>query len=858
MNRAGFSPALQAFCLPVFALLVLFCCAGPATRLHAQSAGKFYNRGQAAEAAEKWGLAYENYQKANNKKPGDLRYKTALARARVPASAEHLAAARKLEQSGDDQGALVELLRAGEVDPSNEAVTQEMAAIHLRQQQQAAQKPQPISPQASQQQVIDSFGAPVELKPVSSEPLTLHMTEKANTIYQAIGRAAGVNVLFDPSYNAKSIQVDLTNVSLLDALRIVQVQSNTFWRAITPNTIFVAENNPSRRRELDEQAVQTFYLTNAWKDTDLTDATTAIRNVLGANVHAYSVVSQNAVIVRGTPDELMLAQKIINDIDKAMPEVVVDIAIMEVSKDWERTLGLSWPSSVGLTLQSPTTTTSSSGTDDGSTPTSSTSGLTLYNLAHLNSNDFAVTMGSATANLLLSDANTKVLQSPRLRSTNMQKATMKIGEKIPIATGTFSSGASSSLLAGYAQTQFQYIDVGVNIEMTPTIHPDGDVTLKLKLEDTSEGNNISEGGGVEEPIIIQKTSEQVIRLREGEVSILGGILEKTDSTTWTGVPGLSSIPILRYLFGSKDSKIDTDELVFMLVPHIVRGAEISASNLRAVDTGAGASVQLRRLPVQGAAATAAPTVQTGVATTMVGTYVAPSAAAAAPTALADIRRAAEAPMPPQPAANPPRPTPQSVPQTVPQPVPPPAANPAAASAPPRQAAAPGTNPIPAPMPPRPPAAQQLAPAPAAAAPNSVPGAAGLRFLLSGPGPVASGASFQVPVVISGAADIASVPLEIQYDATKFTLTGVAPGDFLSRDGQAIKPEFHESGPGNAAVTGARSAGSPGVSGAGVVYVLSFQAKAAGSSAISITRPTALNSKQQPVPASAAALTVTVK
>jgi general secretion pathway protein D len=811
MNRAGFFPSLKVFSLPVFALLLLLGCVGFVPSLHAQSAGKFYSRGQAAEAAEKWNLAYENYEKANAKKPGDLRYKTALARVRVPAGAEHLTAARKLEQSGDDQGALMELLRAGEIDPSNEAVTQEMAAIHLRQQQQAAQKLQPLAPQASQQQMIDSFGAPVELKPVSSEPLTLRMTEDAKTIYQSIGRAAGVNVLFDSNYNSKRIQVDLTNVSLLDALRIVQIQSNTFWRAITPNTIFVAENTPTRRRELDEQAVQTFYLTNAWKDTDLTDATTAVRNVLGANVHAYSVASQNAIIVRGTPDELMLAQKLINDIDKAMPEVVVDIAIMEVSKDWERTLGISWPQSVGVALQPPTSTSSSTTSTTSTTGSTTTSGLTLYNLANLNSNDFAVTMGTATANLLLNDSNTKILQSPRLRATNMQKATMKIGEKIPIATGTFSSGASTSILAGYAQTQFQYIDVGVSVEMTPTIHPDGDVTLKLKLEDTSEGSSVTISG-VTEPIIIQKTSEQVIRLREGEVSILGGILEKSDSTSWSGIPGLSSIPILRYLFGSKDHTIDTDELVFMLVPHIVRAAEISASNLRVVDTGVGASVQLRRLPVEGTAASFTPVVQTGVATTTVGTYMAPSAASAAPVALADMRRAADAPMPPQPVAIPPRPA---------------------------------TNPAPAPA------------QPAAAAPNSAP-SGGLRFLLSGPGPVASGSAFQVPVVVSGAADIASVPLEIQYDATKLALTGVAPGDFLVRDGQAVKPEFHESSPGDVTVAGARSAGAPGVSGAGVVYVLTFQAKAAGSSAISITRPTALNSKQQPVPASAAALTVIVK
>ena len=158
-------------------------------------------------------------------------------------------------------------------------------------------------------------------------------------VYQAIGKAAGINVLFDPDYTGKRIQVDLNNVSLLDALRIVGTLSNTFWRPVTANTIFVAANTRAKRTELEEQAVQTFYLTNAWQQNDLNDVQTAIRNVL-PNTNVYGVHSQNAIVMRGTPDELLLAQKLINDLDKARPEVVVDIAVLEVSKNWQRTLGI--------------------------------------------------------------------------------------------------------------------------------------------------------------------------------------------------------------------------------------------------------------------------------------------------------------------------------------------------------------------------------------------------------------------------------------------------------------------------------------------------------------------------------------
>ena len=272
-------------------------------------------------------------------------------------------------------------------------------------------------------------------------------------MYQAIGKAAGINVLFDPDYVSKRIQVDLNNTTLLDALRIVGVISNTFWRPITPNTIFVAQNTRSKRTELDEQAVQTFYLANAWQQNDLNDIQTALRNVL-LQIKVYGLASQNALVVRGTPDELLLAQKIINDLDKARPEVVVDIAVLEVSKNWERTLGIQWPSSASVQLQSPTTSTTTTTCPTGSTTcTPARRGRRgparrSINLAHLNSNDFAVTVGAATANLLLTDSNTHILQNPRLRATDMQKATLKIGERIPIATGSFQSGIGGAAIGG--------------------------------------------------------------------------------------------------------------------------------------------------------------------------------------------------------------------------------------------------------------------------------------------------------------------------------------------------------------------------------------------------------------------------
>jgi general secretion pathway protein D len=788
--------------------------------LHAQSASQLYKEGVAAEQREDFDAAYDAYTKAAAKAPTDLRIRTALDRVRLSTSTLHVTNGRKMLVAGDPQGAMAEFLKAAEIDPGNEAAQQEITALRAAENgTPAPPQPSPLSP--GRQEEIESMGSPVTLKPVSNEPLTLHMAEDAKVVYQAVGRAAGINVLFDPDYVSKRIQVDLTNVTLGDALRIVGTMSNTFWRPVTSNTIFVAQNTRAKRTELDEQAVQTFYLTNAWQQNDLNDVQTALRNVL-TNIKVYGVASQNALVVRGTPDELLLAQKLINDLDKARPEVVVDIAVMEVSKNWERNLGIQWPASASVAVAAVTTNNSSSsgsgsgsgsGSSGSSGSSSSSNNLTFYSLAHLNANNFAVTVGAATANLLLTDANTKILQNPRLRATDAQKATMKIGERIPIATGSYQTGAATALVSSLVNTQFQYLDVGVNIEITPTVHFDHDVTLKMKIEVTAQSGSVTISG-VTEPIIAQKSTEEVVRLREGEANILSGILNQQDQVSWSGIPGLSSIPILKYLFGAKDHTKTDDEVVFLMVPHIVRSQDLTPTNLRTIDTGVGQSIELRRIAVEGRGANTPAQLQPVISNSSIGTVPGKSASAAAPAALAQLKANAGPGV--------------QVPQTN--------------LGPEAQAATP---------PPPPP----LTTPPAEAAAPSGPK---VNFLMNSPGPVTNGSTFQVPVVISGAADIASIPLQIQYDAAKLSLVNVDSGDFLGSDGQAVSLAHRDDGPGAITINASRPPGAPGMNGAGVVCVLSFQAKAAGDTKISITRSGAMNSAQKPVLAQGTEMTVSVK
>jgi general secretion pathway protein D len=820
-SRAVFSGA--ASWIALFAVVAVFSLSGASLR--AQSANSFFKRGQSAEAREDYDAAFDNFQKACKKDGKNLEYRTAFDRVRLTASAMHVTKGEKLFKAGNEAEALTEFLRAAEIDPSNEAAQQAIARVRKKNGEVTPASETSVPEAVGKQEELESMGAPVELRPVSNEPLTLHMTEDAKVVYQAVGKAAGVNVLFDPDFTSKRIQVDLNNVSLLDALRIVGALSKTYWRPITENTIYVADSAASKRRETDEQAVQTFYLSNAWQQSDLTDVQTAIRN-LCPNVKLAAVASQNAIVIRGTLDELLLAQKLINDLDKARPEVVVDIAILEVSKNWERTLGISWPTNYGIALQAPgsssSTTSTTTGTTTGtSTGTSSGSTPTLYDLSHLKAYDFAVTVGSATANMLLTDSNTKILQNPRLRATDGQKATFKVGSKIPIATGSYGGGGvGTGALGGISSlvnTQFQYTDVGVNIEMTPTVHFDRDVTLKMKIEVTSQSGSVTISQ-VTEPILSQRVVDQVIRLREGEASILGGIQDRQDQSSWTGLPGLSSIPILKYLFGSKDQTVNDDELVFLVVPHVVRSQSVEAVNLRTVDTGEGASVEIRRMPSEN-----------------------------------------------------PGPNPVSSPGS--NPAPNPGANPAPGPARP-------PYPLHQPLSPRPnvgtvPGQSAMAAGPAAleqirklgetsgdstpaAAPPASPPAAGVSLTLNAPpGPVPAGTTFSVPVVLTGGTDIAAVPVRISYDPAKLSLVNVDKGDFLGRDGQAWDLSHRDDPPGLIVINAERT-GKTGISGAGEVFVLSFRAKAAGESAIEITHPGAVNSTRQQVPVQGGRVSIQVK
>ena len=761
------------------ALLLLLVAVVTLASVAADKAKDLFAKGQDAEARQNPEAAYDFFKQAYDLKPKDLRYRTAFERTRFEAASSIVHRGQKLRDDGKLDEALALFQKAATIDPSLFIARQELNRTLKMISDQKNPPPQAAGPpNALERRVLDAAG-PVEMAPISNIPITVKMlSTKSDVVYRTVGQLAGINVLFDPDYTARVINVDLNGVTLEEALEITALESKTFWRPVTPNTIFVAQDNPAKRKELEQSVLKTFYLSNLSQPTELQDVVNAIRAVLDVQ-RVQQLLSQNALIVRGTPDQIALAEKLVEDLDKARPEVIVDIAVMQVSRDKSRTLGLSPPTSASVQLQSntnpvsPSTTVGATGTTSSST--NSNSGLSLNNLATLNANNFQVTIPSANLSTVMGDTDTKLIQNPQIRSLDGQKASLKIGERLPVATGSFQPGIGGVGINPLVNTQFQYIDVGVNIDVTPHVHADRDVTLKVAMEISSEVGQASIGG-ITQPIIGQKKVDLgEIRLKDGETSLIGGIMDDSQTKALAGIPGLAQIPILRYLFGQVTADHSSDETVFAITPHIIRSTDVNELNQRALDIGTSTTISLRHVN----SAQSAPQ----------------GAASGAPSATAPGGAAANPPARPNPAQ--------------------------------------GTS----------------------AAGSTTP-----SFLFDPPTvQTTKGNTFMVNLLISGAQNVYSVPVQVNYDPKMLQLVNVSNGGFLSQDGQAVALVHREDEAiGQSQITATRPPGSGGVSGQGAVITMTFEAKASGQTPLTITRGGARDPGLQAITVNGAQASVTVE
>jgi general secretion pathway protein D len=548
-----------------------------------------FNQGRKAETLQDYDAALAFYQKALAADPYNANYKIKLNQIRFEAGELHVKQGLALRKKGDLQGAAGEFQRAQAIDPSSPIAEQElrktveMIAEKNRETDAAAEPPaDPNQPTLA--------SMPPEIKPLSHAPINLKMSNDAKIVFDTIGKLAGLTVIYDPDFPARRITTELSNVTLEQALDIVSLQSKSFWKPVTENIIFVVPDQPQKRRDYEEQVIKTFYLSNTVQPQDLTEIVTGLRQLLDLK-RIQQVNSQNAIIVRDTPDKLALAGKMIGDIDKAKPEVVIQVEVLQARTDRLRDLGV-LPGQQATVAFAPNGTTTTGGT-------TTSNPLTLNNLKHLATKDYSVTLPGATANAVLTDTYTKILQNPEIRSVDGQPAKLRVGDRVPVATGSFQAGVGVGSTGGagfvnpLVNTQFTYLDVGVNVDITPRVHPNHEVSLKIKVE-VSSVTGTSTIGGIQQPIISQRTLDHDIRLKEGEANILGGLFERTDTKTLNGWPGLAKIPFLRYLFSEDKTDHQENEVLIVLTPRIVRMPEWTKANLRPLYSGSETNVQVKR------------------------------------------------------------------------------------------------------------------------------------------------------------------------------------------------------------------------------------------------------------------------
>ena len=583
---------------------ILLVCAmlAPSLPLQARTrkGDKALDHGRKLEAAREYEKALEQYEIAMKEDPADIAYQLAARRTRFEASQVYVHLGQRVRTEGNLEDAMSAFTKALMLDPSSSIALQEVRRTKLMIDEENRKTgkgeasstrgltPGQLSRRESEERIGNMMAVP-ELKPINRKIPSLKMNNQpVRVLYETLGKLAGINVIFDPEYQQGAMRthtVDLSNTTLDEALEYLSVMTKSFWKPLSSNAIFVTNDNVAKRRDHEENMVKVFYLNNMTSVQELQEVVTAVRSVLEVR-RMFTYNSQNAILVRGTPDQVALVEKLLNDLDKPRAEVLIDIIVMETSTGRTRELisTLASGSEPGLRLAvAPTLSGTTTGNSTTSATTTTASSLTLARLTALSKNDFSMSLPSFMLGAVMADHSTKVKQSPQIRMADGQKGSLRVGDKVPTASGSFQPGIGSVGVSPLVNTQFQMIEVGVNVDITPHVHAD-EVSMHVEVEISSVKDRI-DIGGIKQPIIGQRKVIDDLRLREGEMTIIGGLVQTQDTKTVSGIPGLMNIPGLRRFFSSESINKEQSELMIALVPHIVRSADITASNLKGVAAG---------------------------------------------------------------------------------------------------------------------------------------------------------------------------------------------------------------------------------------------------------------------------------
>ena len=540
---------------------------------------------RAAERAEKRGeldAAVLQYAKALKAQPENRGYRSSLVRARLRASAPHAAAGRRLAARGLYKESLDAYRLALDLNPESGALAAEIREAEARKQSATPGPSLDEIKDRARERALPGLALGAEAK----EPLSISFRNASlKETYLALGKVAGVNFVFDPQFQDQPVSLDLKGVGFEQALSALASTGKTFHRVLDARVINVIPDTPTKRREYEQQVVKTFFLSNA----DLKETVDLLRIVLGAR-RVAPLAGVNALTINDAPDKVAAAERIIETIDKAKAEVVVQVEIMEVNRSRLKEYGIEITSGVAGVAGGIFPKSEVEEVVDLPYPQRRTRPPTLDDDLYGRSNLLVSQLPGVLYRLLQTDSATRLLANPQLRASEGQTAQARFGDQIPVPVTVFTPIAAG----GTAQqpiTSFDYKNVGVNIDLTPRVHHDGDVTLSLKLEISSLGALFQNN-----PTFRNRTVTSVIRLRDGETNILAGLISDEERTSLAGLPGLADIPFLKSLFSRNKREVTETDIVMTLTPHVVRRPQIDEDDLRSFPLGGETSPLLFEVP----------------------------------------------------------------------------------------------------------------------------------------------------------------------------------------------------------------------------------------------------------------------
>ncbi len=532
--------------------------------------------GELAEQRQDYDRAVVEYTEARRLHPNDTSIRLALERARLRAADAHFAKGLRAASLGKLDEALIEYQIASQLSPANTAMDDAVRETRTKLRAKVAvtrEGKTQLESLVERSRELPSPGLDVPTDIKLPDSLAFR-DASSRDVFTALARLAEINVIFDPAFRDTQVTVDLRRSNFDQALASVAASTRNFYRVTAPRTITIIPDTPAKRREYEEEVVRTFFLSNA----DIKETIDLLRIVVDARRIAPTAAA-NAITLKDTPERVAAAGRIISAIDKARAEVVIEVEVLEVNRTKMREYGLqiASPGSAGI---------------DGTLDANRT-GLTLQEVQTLSgAGVFLSNVPALFYRLLKTDTNTRTLANPQLRTSEGTPAQARFGDRVPVPSTTFAPIATGGVNQ-QPITSFSYENIGVNIDITPRIHHDDDVSLALKVEISAlSGTGY---GGL--PTFGNRSVSSLIRLRDGETSVLGGLIRDEDRNVLEGVPGLSDIPLLGRLFAhTKKETLETD-IIVTLTPHIVRVLDVTEADLRPFMVGRDSSGSPIEMPL---------------------------------------------------------------------------------------------------------------------------------------------------------------------------------------------------------------------------------------------------------------------